>query len=53
MIILNLNRKKKKIINFEIVMTTNEKKMIMKEKVSIENNDFYTFKTFDVKNSME
>ena len=48
--------KKEKIINFEIVMTTNEKKektMIMKKKISIENNDSYMFKTFDVKNSTE
>ena len=48
--------KKKKIISFEIVTTTNEKKekkMMMKKKISIENNDFYMFKIFDVKNSIE
>ena len=39
-------------ISFKIVMTTNEKKkeMIMKKKISIENNNFYMFETFDVKN---
>ena len=36
--------------------TTNEKKekeMMMKRKISIENNDFYMFEIFDVKNSTE
>ena len=45
--------KKKKMINFEIVTTANERKMMMKKKVSIENNDFYMFEIFDVKNSIE
>ena len=48
--------KKKKTINFKIVTTTNEKKekeMMMKKKISIENNDFYIFEVFDVKNSIE
>ena len=48
--------KKKKIISFEIVTTTEKKKkeeMIMKKKASIENNDFYILKIFDVKNSTE
>ena len=45
--------KKKKIINFEIVTTTNERKMMIKKKVLIENNDFYMFEVFDVKNSIE
>ena len=48
--------KKKRIVNFEIVTTTNEKKekkMMMKKEISIKNNDFYIFKTFDVKNSIE
>ena len=40
-------------INFETVKMTNERKMMMKEKVSIENNDFYMFEIFDVKNSTE
>ena len=36
--------------------TTNEKKekeMIMKKKILIENNNFYMFEVFDVKNSIE
>ena len=45
--------KKKKMINFEIVTTANEKNVIIKKKVSIENNDFYMFEIFDVKNSIE
>ena len=48
--------KKKKILNFKIVTTMNEKKkkkMMIKKEISIENNDFYMFKTFDVKNSTE
>ena len=45
--------KKKKMINFEIVTTTNEKNVMMKKKVSIENNNFYMFGIFDVKNSIE
>ena len=47
--------KKKKTINFEVVTTTNkkERKMIIKEEISIENNDFYMFEAFDVKNSTE
>ena len=42
-------------INFKIVTTTNEKekKMIMKKKISIENNNFYMFEVLDVKNSIE
>ena len=40
-------------INFEIVTTTNEKEMIIKKKVSIKNNDFYMFETFDIKNLIE
>ena len=45
--------KKKKMISFEIVTTTNKKDVMMKKKVSIENNDSYMFKAFDVKNSIE
>ena len=45
--------KKKKTISFEIVTTTNERNVMMKKKVSIENNDFYMFEIFDVKNSIE
>ena len=45
--------KKKRTINFEIVTTANEKNVIMKKKVSIKNNNFYMFKIFDVKNSIE
>ena len=45
--------KKKKMINFEIVTTTNEKNVMMKKKVSIKDNDFYMFKAFNVKNSTE
>ena len=53
MMMLNLNKKKKRLINFEIVTTTNEKEMMMKKKVSIDNDDFQMFETFDVKNSIE
>ena len=45
--------KKKKMINFKIVTTTNEKKIMIKKKVSIENNDFYMFEVLDVKNSIK
>ena len=48
--------KKKKTINFKIVTIMNEekkKKMMMKKKTSIENNDFYMFEIFDMKNSIE
>ena len=45
--------KKKKTISFKIVTTTNERNVIMKKKVSIENNNFYMFETFNVKNSIE
>ena len=45
--------KKKKIISFEIVTTANEKDVIMKRKISIENNDFYIFEVFNVKDSIE
>ena len=45
--------KKKKTINFEIVTTADEKEIMMKKKVLIENNDFYMFETFNVKNSIE
>ena len=33
--------------------TTNKKDVIIKKKVSIENNNSYMFETFDVKNSTE
>ena len=33
--------------------TTNEKKMMMKKKVSVKNDDFQMFEIFDVKNSTE
>ena len=46
-------KQKKKSINFEIVTTTNKKKMMMKEKISIKNDDFQMFEIFDVKNSTE
>ena len=45
--------KKKETINSKIVTTANEKKMMIKEKISIENNDFYMFEILDVKNSTE
>ena len=45
--------KLKKMINFEIVTTTNKKEMMIRKKVSIKNNDFYMFETFDVKNLIE
>ena len=50
---IEFKQKKKKLINFEIVTTANEEKIIIKEKVLIENNDFYMFEIFDVKNSIE
>ena len=48
----NLN-KKKKLISFEIVTTTNEKKIMIKKKVLIKSDNFQIFKTFDVKNSIK
>ena len=33
--------------------TTNEKNIIMKKEISIENNDLYIFEIFDVKDSIE
>ena len=45
--------KKKKIISFKIVTTTNERNVMIKKEISIENNNFYMFKVFDVKNSTE
>ena len=45
--------KKKRMINFEVVTTTNEKNVMMKKKISIENNDSYMSEAFDVKNSIE
>ena len=50
---VEFKQKKKKLINIEIVTTTNEKEIMMKEKVSIENDDFQMFEIFDVKNSIE
>ena len=46
-------QKEEKSINFEIVTTTNEKEIMMKKKVSVEDDDFQMFKTLDVKNSTE
>ena len=34
-------------------MTTNEKKMMMKKKTSIENNNFCMFEIFKMRNSIE
>ena len=45
--------KKKRTISFEAVTTTNEKNVMMKRKVPIENNNFYIFEILDVKNSTE
>ena len=50
---VEFKQKKKKLINFEIVTTTNEKKMIIKKKVSIKNDNFQMFEIFDVKNLIE
>ena len=50
---IKFKSKKKEMINFKIVTRTNEKEMMIKEKISIENNDFYMFESFDVKNSIE
>ena len=45
--------KEKKMISFEIITTANEEDVMIKRKISIENNDFYMFEVFDVKNSTE
>ena len=45
--------KKKETINFEVVTTANEKDVMIKKKILIENNDSYMFETFDVKNSIK
>ena len=45
--------KKNRTINFKIVTTTNEKDVMMKKKVSIENNNSYMFEILNVKNSTE
>ena len=45
--------KKKEMISFKIVTTTNEKEMMMKRKVSIEDNDSYMFESLDMKNLIE
>ena len=50
---VEFKQKKKKLINIEIVTTANEKEMIIKKKISIENDDFQMFKIFNVKNSTE
>ena len=50
---VEFKQKKKKSINFEAVATANEKKMMMKKKILVENDDFQMFETFDVKNSTE
>ena len=50
---VEFKQKKKKLINFEIVTTAEKKEMIIKTKVSIENDDFYMFEILDVKNSTE
>ena len=50
---VKFKQKKKILINFETVTTTKEKKMMMKKKISIENDNFQMFKTFNVKNSIK
>ena len=50
---IEFKSKKKKMISFEIVTTTNKRNVIMKKKISIENNNFYMFEIFDVKNSIK
>ena len=50
---VEFKQKKKKSINFKIVTRTKERKMMMKKKISIENNDSQMFEIFDVKNSTE
>ena len=50
---VEFKQKKKKSINFEAVATTNEKKMMIKKKISIENDDFQMSEILDVKNSVE
>ena len=46
-------KSKKKMISFKIVTTANEKDVMMKEKISIENNDSYMFEILDMKDSTE
>ena len=50
---IEFKQKKKKLISFEVVTTTIERKIMMKKKTSIENDNFQMFETFDVKNSTE
>ena len=45
--------KKERTINFKVVTTADERDVMMKKKISIENNDLYMFKILDVKNSIE
>ena len=45
-----INEKKKKLINFEIVTTAKEEEMMMKKKVSIKSDNSQMFKILDVKN---
>ena len=50
---IEFKQKKKKLINFKIVTTTNEKEMMIKKKISVENDDFQMSEIFDVKNLIE
>ena len=50
---VEFKQKKKKSINFEVVTTTMKRKMMIKRKVSVENDNFQMFEIFDVKNSTE
>ena len=46
-------QKKEKLINFEIMTTAGKKEMMIKKKISIENDNFQMFEILDVKNSTE
>ena len=50
---VEFKQKKKKLINFKIVMMTIERKMMIKRKTLIENDDLQMSKIFDVRNSIE
>ena len=50
---VEFKQKKKKLINFKIVTTMNKKEIMMKKEISIEDDNFQMFKTFNVKNSIE
>ena len=40
-------------MNIKVMTTAKKEKMIIKKKVSIKNNNFHMFKTFNIKGSIE